>query len=166
MSPDPNTAPTAGSKEASANLQFCVTAAVSSGNYQHVGGTSAFSTEIPDEQHLRDPSTCILCYGRRGLTINKKLQGTWLHWRDLNGAPVDPRRAIQPGDVRLGQSGHYELYADQEEPWAFVEFSMAVLAASTQADQPAASAGAGGGGKQPQMTNATTPYILTLPIAP
>jgi hypothetical protein len=159
-----NTAPTVNSQRAT--LQFCTTAAVSSGNYQHVGGTSSFSTEIPDEQYLRDPSTCIVCYGRRGLTINKKLQGTWLHWRDLNGAPVDPRRAYQTGDVLLGQSDHYELYADGERAWKFVEFSMAILAASTQADQAPASGAAGAGGKQPQMTNATTPYILTLPIGP
>jgi hypothetical protein len=154
-------------------LSFCATGSIQSGNFTHAAETDSFSTQEPDERYLQGPG-CILCLPddwpdapvtKKNLCINKLLKGTWLHWIDVTGANNRPGRAWQPGDLPLGHSGHYEFYEDKRQPGAFVEFSIAVLNASTVADQPlGGSAGSGAPTGAASQTPKATPLELTLPI--
>ena len=102
---------------------------------------------------------------QQNLVVNEKLAGAWLHWIDATGANNRPERAWRPGDLPIGHAGHYEFYVDQCNPEAFVEFSIAVLSASTVADQPLSNNAAGGAASaSSSQAPKATPLELTLPI--
>jgi uncharacterized membrane protein YgcG len=108
-------------------------------------GSDTFSILVPDEYYLKQPN-CVLCGGNR--TVNARLRndhlGNWLHWKgSLGAAKAD---TYMPGDIFLGRYGKYELFVDHRQPEKFAQFSLFVLAASTDADATVTSGGSGGGG--------------------
>ena len=144
-----------------------MTQTVQSGNYTHSGSSRSYVTQIDDKRYLTGPG-CIVCDDAGGRHINPNLEGAWLHWKDWSGRPVPANRMALPGDIYLGRSGHLELYVDGRVPWKFVEFTIAVLSASTIADQPISAGttgGAGGAaGAQGQAPKATQPFEFTIPL--
>jgi hypothetical protein len=136
-------------------------------------GSDSTSILIPDEHFLTGPD-CIVCEaryaGKTKYVANKRLKGGWLHWRGLPGATRPD--TYQEGDILVGRSGHYELYVDQKQPERFADFTIFVLAASTQADSAVtggsgggsgATAGGGGGGGGSKGPSALPSLLLTLP---
>jgi hypothetical protein len=119
-------------------VQLCATQYSPSQAFQ-AGATTALDTElVPDEHYLKGPA-CIVClrrdrYGKRRLTKNENLQAGWLRWVNLPGAGNFAERPPAPGDQSLGVYGHHELFAAQGQGDKFVEFTMFILAASTQTD--------------------------------
>ena len=108
-------------------------------------GSDSTSSMVPDPYYLRGP-TCVLCASPKGLIVNWRLKGAWLHWRALPGASGARQDTYKVGDVPLGRFGHYELFVDPGQQSKFPEFVMFVLAASTQSDTSSAGSGGAGGG--------------------
>jgi hypothetical protein len=138
--------------KAGKSIQVCVTAAggtAGAAGLSHGATTKTFTRQIPDEHYLTGP-TCIVCSGPQGRrTINPLIFGPWLRWQDLSGRFVRPERVPRPGDVLLGQSGHYAFFTDGLRAQRFVDFSVAVLSATTiggSAAPGAAGSTSGGGG--------------------
>jgi hypothetical protein len=112
-------------------VDICVTAAgTSTDGLQHAGASKSFSTQTPDEHYLTLPF-CVLCRTKHRLFINPNLSGPWLHWEDVTGGPVPADRLRQPSDVQLGSSGHYLFFASQERAQEFVNFTDAILFATS-----------------------------------
>lgn len=141
--------PTNGPVASSADkISVCVTAAgVSGSGLQHGATTETFTRQTPDEHYLTPP-TCIVCYSSHGRVINHAIRGPWLRWEDVSGGSVRPDRLPRPGDVQLGQSGHYRFFVGQQHAQQFVDFTVAVLSASTVAGSasPTASGTSASGG--------------------
>jgi hypothetical protein len=119
-------------------VNLCATA-YSAGNRDfQVGATTISDTKlVPDEHYLRGPA-CIVClrgkYAKGRLAKNENLQAGWLRWVNLPGAGNTAARPPAPGDQSFGVFGHHELFVAQGQGDKFVEFTMFVLAASTQVD--------------------------------
>jgi hypothetical protein len=133
---EPNTSGTSGIDR---TVNLCATG-YSAGNREfQVGATTVSDTElVPDEHYLKGPA-CIVClrrgkYGKGRLTKNENLQAGWLRWVNLPGAGNGAARPPAPGDQSLGVYGHHELFVAQGQGDKFVEFTLFVLAASTQID--------------------------------
>jgi hypothetical protein len=139
------------------------------------GGTDSTSILVLDEHFLTGP-TCIVCErrnaGKTTYAANERLKGRWLHWRGLPGATPPGPDTYRDGDIFVGRSGHYELYVDPKHPEKFADFTIFVLAASTQADSAVtggsgggagAGAGGGGGGGNAKGSPALPSLLLTLP---
>jgi hypothetical protein len=158
---EPNTT---GANGINRTVYLCATGYSSNSTFQ-VAATTVSDTElVPDEHYLRPPA-CVVClrsgrYGKgplkkKDLTINKNLQAGWLRWVNLPGAGNLTQRPPAPGDQSLGVYGHHELFAAQGQGDKFVEFTMFILAASTQIDATGASnsslsaSRAAGGGNRP-----------------
>ncbi len=144
-------------KGADAPIKVCVTAVGSNSGPSHGATTQTFSTLVPDEHYLKGP-TCIVCSYGRGLTLNARLQGSWLHWNDLSGRPVEPTRAPRSGDISLGRSGHYEFFASPSSAQRFVDFTVAVLSATNIGGSGGPSAGGGSAG---QASSGPKAFIAT-----
>ena len=114
-------------------------------------GTDTFSTMRPDPYYLQGPN-CVLCSSRHyrrsnSLEVNPRLKGGWLRWRALPGASGFRPDTYEPGDISLGQFGHYELFIDRNQQEKLPVFVVFILAASTQTDSgTAGSTGASQGG--------------------
>ena len=106
--------------------------------------TSALA-HLGNEYYQKQPG-CVLCGANHA--VNARLRndrlGNWLRWKGSLGAAKADRYV--PGDIFLGRYGKYELYVDQHQPAKFAQFSLFILAASTDADAPVTSGGSGGGG--------------------
>jgi hypothetical protein len=132
-----------GSNGIDRQINLCATAYSSNSTFQ-VGATTISDNKlVPDEHYLRGPA-CIVClrhgrYGKGRLTKNENLQAGWLRWVNLPGAGNLAQRPPAPGDQSMGVYGHHELFVAQGQGDKFVEFTMFVLAASTQIDATGAS---------------------------
>jgi hypothetical protein len=104
-------------------------------------GTETYTDMKPDPYYEQGPA-CVICKGKKGTRyVNRNLTGNWLHWRALPGASRTD--FYWPGDVPLGNYGHYELFVDHAQQEKVAKFALFVLAAATQSDT---SGGGGGGG--------------------
>lgn len=139
-------------------ITVCVTAAgTPSSGLSHGATTKTYTRQVPDEHYLRYPS-CIVCGPASAPKINPAIQGPWLHWRDLAGGPVDVRRLPRPDDILVGRSGHYEFYVNPYDAQRFVDFTVAVLAATTVAGSTGTTSATAGGsptGSTPRSIAAT-----------
>jgi hypothetical protein len=157
-------------------FQSCVTQYSPGAGVTMGAGTDTSTVLVPDEHFLAGP-TCAVCMkriaGRRIYIANESLKGHWLHWRSLSGAANGRPDTYRPGDIYVGQSGHYELYVDPGQVKKFADFTIFVLAASTQTDSAvtggsggggAGASGAGGGGSKSPV--AQPGLLLTLPTGP
>jgi hypothetical protein len=134
----------------------CVTGAspISNGKamVQTANGASQSSARlVPDEHYLKRPG-CVVClrleegaYGKGNRVINETLRAGWLRWINLSGAGNKEERSPAPHDVSMGVYGHHELFVAKGQTDKFVEFTMFVLAASTQTDATSPTGGFGGG---------------------
>ena len=137
------------------------------------GATTLSDVElVPDEHYLKGPA-CAICMRRKnskaGLVPNERLQPGWLRWRNLPGAGSRPERPPLEGDQPLGTFGHHELFVAQGQGAKFAEFTLFILAASTQTDATSvsnnASSGGGKGGK-PTTQSLITPQGDVIPVVP
>jgi hypothetical protein len=157
------------------DVTLCATATGQSGaNGLSAGATTVSDVElVPDEHYLKGPA-CAVCMRRHSsktrLVPNERLQPAWLRWRNLPGAGSRPERPPLPGDQPLGTFGHHELFAAQGQGSKFAEFTLFVLAASTQTDATSASnstSSAGGGkGNKPGTQSLITPQGDVIPVVP
>jgi hypothetical protein len=92
--------------------------------------SKSYSTQAIDEHYLRGP-TCVVCGSPRRLHINRKIAGAWLHWQDNRGGPAPLARTVQDGDIPLGTYGNYSFFVASDQAQRFVDFSIAVLSATT-----------------------------------
>jgi hypothetical protein len=121
--------------------------------------TNVNTIMVPDEFYLRRPR-CIVCLINESrilrpdfdarkltvndLTVNPNLKGQWLRWRPQAGAmDLRPRPPVA-GDISIGVHGNYEFYLSPKLAARLGEFTLFVLAASTQADSNSAANAAGG----------------------
>ncbi len=123
--------------------KLCATQYTANGDLSVGGATESDAKLVPDEHYLRGPA-CIVCLrrskARKGhLTKNENLQAGWLRWVNLPGAGNSAERPPAPGDRSLGVYGHHELFLAQGQGDKLVEFTLFVLAASTQTDATASS---------------------------
>jgi hypothetical protein len=157
------------------DVTLCATATGQSGaNGLSVGATTLSDVElVPDEHYLKGPA-CAVCMRRHlsktRLVPNERLQPGWLRWRNLPGAGSRPERLPLPGDQPLGTFGHHELFAAQGQGSKFAEFTLFILAASTQTDATSASnstsSTGGGKGNKPGTQTLITPQGEVIPVVP
>jgi hypothetical protein len=114
--------------------------------------SKSYSTQAIDEHYLRGP-TCVVCGSPRRQHISRKIAGAWLHWQDNRGGPVSLARTVQDGDIPLGTYGNYSFFVASGQAQRFVDFSIAVLSATTLVS--GGTAGSAG-------TNVTSAKSLTL----
>jgi hypothetical protein len=140
--PQPTATPSSG------QIQVCATAAgTSTQGVSHGATSTTFARQTPDEHYLGGP-TCIVCRSPHGHTINPLFRGGWLRWQDLSGGYVRPNRQPQEGDLPLGQAGHYVFYVNPKDAQRFVDFSVAVLSATTVGGSASPSAAGSTSGAQ------------------
>jgi hypothetical protein len=110
-------------------------------------GSETYTNMEPDPYYEQGPACVIckderICEGRKSC-VNPALTGNWLHWRALAGASRPDY--YRPGDVSLGNYGHYELFVDPDHQENVAKFALFVLAAATQSDTSGGSSAGGGG---------------------
>jgi hypothetical protein len=108
----------------------CGTSTTTNGGAVRAQTSRSYSTQAIDEHYLQGP-TCVVCGSLRRLHINKKIAGSWLHWQDNRGGPVPSARTVRDGDIPLGTYGNYSFFVASDQAEKFVDFSIAVLSAST-----------------------------------
>ncbi len=142
------------------------------GNGFQVGATTVSDSKyVRDEYYLKGPA-CAVCLRHGHLTKSENLQAGWLRWVNLPGAGNPEARPPLPGDRSLGVFGHHELFLTQGQGDRLAEFTLFVLAASTQVDATSASngfsgpGGGRGGANRPGTQSLITPQGDVIPVVP
>jgi uncharacterized membrane protein YgcG len=106
-------------------------------------GSHTHSKMMIDDYYMQEPA-CVICQKTENsrLYVNSDLTGRWLRWRALPGASRPDY--YHPGDVSLGNYGHYELFVDPAQQEKLAKFALFVLAAATQSDTSGGSSAGGG----------------------
>jgi hypothetical protein len=154
--------------------EFCATATTGTTNaipFTKAATTQSYTDQMDDPYYLTNPD-CIVCgLRKRHRYINPNIAGPWLRWRNITGPNHDPIRIPQPGDVSIGFGGHYEFFTSAENAEYFVNFTVAVLAATGQAGSTSTatastSAGSQAAGASKSVTlldNLGNPFTLIIP---
>jgi hypothetical protein len=164
-------AQTPGTSGAERKASLCATSTGQGGALQVTAATLSANELIVDDHYLQGPA-CIVClrHGRR--VPNENLRAGWLRWVNLAGASNHDERPPLPGDRTLGVYGHHELFVAQGQGEKLAEFTMFVLAASTQTDATNSSnnsfsqGGGGRGANRPGTQSLITPQGEVVPVVP
>jgi hypothetical protein len=149
-------------------IYVCATAVGTAQDKLSRGATTASYTNQQDDPYYLRGGHCILCGVRpANRKINDNLAGPWLRWQNLTGPNPNPDRLPRIGDVSLGRAGHYEFFTSPSEANKFVNFTVATLAAMSQAgstsSSPSATTSSQGGGSKvlPATINGAPATIIT-----